>query len=127
MVVLGSVTLPGVARSVGGARRFAVDVLDGDARAGTAELLISEACTNSVRHSRSRSGGMITLTLYDAAGTLRCEVVDEGAATVPTARRDEGAREHGYGVLLIESLADRCGHFNGDRGRLHVWFELDKG
>ncbi|GAA2435780.1 hypothetical protein GCM10010191_58100 [Actinomadura vinacea] len=70
---------------------------------------------------------MITLTLYDTAGALRCEVADEGGPTVPTVRHGVEPREHGYGVLLIESLADRSGHFTGDQGRLHVWFELDKG
>ncbi|MDL4772651.1 MULTISPECIES: ATP-binding protein [Thermomonosporaceae] len=122
--MLGSVTLPGAPESVGHARRFALDVLDSDARADTAELLVSEACTNSVRHSRSRFGGTITLTLHEAEGVLRCEVVDDGAATRPVARTGDELREHGYGVMLIETLADRFGHFMGDEGRLHTWFEL---
>lgn len=149
--VIGSITLAAVPESVGEARHFAAEVLanalgnePGDAaagpgdrpddrrgerpgdreRVGTAELLISEACTNSVVHSRSRFGGKFTLTLLTAGGTLRCEIVDQAGHTVPTRREDGGLRDNGYGVMLIETLADRSGHFT-EGGQLNTWFEID--
>ncbi|MFF5259207.1 ATP-binding protein [Actinomadura viridis] len=127
--VVGTVTLAAVPESVAEARRFAGALLARDPRAETAELLISEACTNSVVHSASRFGGKFTLRLCAAGDALRCEVVDDGSPTVPVRRDGEdGAdgelRENGYGVMLIETLADRSGHFL-DGGRLCTWFELD--
>ncbi|MFC5750321.1 ATP-binding protein [Actinomadura rugatobispora] len=122
--VIGSITLAAVAESVGEARHFAVGILGDGERAGTAELLISEACTNSIVHSESRFGGKFTLTLMGAGDILRCEVVDEGGPTVPTRREEEELRDNGYGVMLIETLAGRSGHYI-ESGHLHTWFELD--
>ncbi|MFI0357830.1 ATP-binding protein [Actinomadura sp. 9N407] len=122
--VIGAITLAAVPESVGEARRFATEALPEGDRTDTAELLISEACTNSVQHSRSRFGGKFTLTLMGSDGTLRCEVVDDGSVTLPTRREGGELRGSGYGVMLIETLADRSGHFvDGDR--LFTWFELD--
>ncbi|MBG6087715.1 ATP-binding protein [Actinomadura viridis] len=124
--MIGTVTLAAVPESVAEARSFAAALLAGDLRAETAELLISEACTNSVVHSESRFGGKFTLRLCAAGDALRCEVVDDGSQTVPVRRdgEDDEPRENGYGVMLIETLADRSGHFLDD-GRLCAWFELD--
>jgi anti-sigma regulatory factor (Ser/Thr protein kinase) len=122
--VIGSITLAAVAESVGEARHFAAGVLGDGERADTAELLISEACTNSVVHSESRFGGKFTLTLLGDGGMLRCEVVDEGGPTVPTRRDESELRDNGYGMMLIETLSSRSGHFV-ESGHLHTWFELD--
>ncbi|MEW2360263.1 ATP-binding protein [Spirillospora sp. NPDC029432] len=122
--VIGTITLAAVPESVGDARRFATETLpDGD-RTDTVELLVSEACTNSVQHSRSRFGGKFTLTLAECDGAVRCEVVDDGSPTLPTRREGGELRGSGYGVMLIETLADRSGHFVEGK-RLHTWFELD--
>ncbi|WP_344598173.1 ATP-binding protein [Actinomadura vinacea] len=125
-MVIGSITLAAVPESVAEAREFASGVLGDGERADTAELLISEACTNSVVHSESRFGGKFTLTLFAAGGVLRCEVVDEGGPTVPTRRDGAELRDSGYGVMLIETLADRAGYFT-ECGRLHTWFEFGQG
>ena len=122
--VIGSITLAAVAESVKQARRFAVAALEDGERARTAELLISEACTNSVVHSESRFGGKFTLTLMSSGGRLRCEVVDEGAPTVPTRREEPELRDNGYGMMLIETLSSCSGHYV-ESGHLHTWFELD--
>lgn len=122
--VIGSITLAAVPESVGEARRFAAETLPEGDRRDTVELLVSEACTNSVQHSRSRFGGKFTFVLSESGGAVRCEVVDEGSATLPTRRKGGELRGSGYGVMLIETLADRSGHFfDGDR--LYTWFELD--
>lgn len=123
-ITLGRVTLPAIAKSVGEARRFAAAVLDGSDRTATAQLLISEACTNSVRHSDSRHGGSFILTLYDCGNSLRCEVIDAGAATTPTRRHGTEPRDHGHSIILIEVLASRSGYDTDATSRLHTWFEL---
>jgi anti-sigma regulatory factor (Ser/Thr protein kinase) len=123
--VLGTITLPAIAENIGRARHFATRLLAGSPLVESAELLISEACTNSVRHSRSREGGTFTLILIDVSGTLRCEVIDSGGPTVPVRRNGAEPRDNGYGVLLIETLSSRSGHYTDDAGRLHTWFEFD--
>jgi serine/threonine-protein kinase RsbW len=120
--LLGSLTLPAVPESVARARRFTKQTLPAGDRTDTVVLLVSEAATNSVSHSRSPE---FTVTLFAACGGVRAEVVDGGGPTVPT-RRDAGAlATSGRGVGLIEDLSDRSGHHRDDAGRLHVWFELD--
>jgi anti-sigma regulatory factor (Ser/Thr protein kinase) len=122
--LIGVVELAAVAPSVALARRFVRDELAGDPRCETAELLVSEACTNSVRHSRSGEGGSFVLALRDRGGVLHCEVVDDGAETLPTRRVGDEPRDNGYGIFLIETLADRFGYTADPSGSLHTWFEL---
>jgi anti-sigma regulatory factor (Ser/Thr protein kinase) len=122
--VLGRVTLPATPESVGEARRFAAKILDDTDRTATAQLLISEACTNSVRHSNSRHGGTFTLALSASGNAIRCEVIDAGASTLPTRRHGTEPREHGHGILLIETLATRFGYDTDETGRLRTWFEI---
>ncbi|WP_165970441.1 ATP-binding protein [Actinomadura sp. 6K520] len=122
--VLGRVSLSAVPESVGQARRFVADVLGDTDRTATAQLLISEACTNSVKHSDSRHGGSFTLTLFDCGSSLRCEVIDAGGPTLPARRQGTDLRDHGHGIVLIEALAVRSGYDIDESGRLHTWFEL---
>lgn len=123
-IILGRTTLPAIPKSVGEARRFAAAVLGDSEHTATAQLLISEACTNSVKHSDSRHGGSFNITLYDCGGCLRCEVIDAGAATTPTRRNGTELRDHGHGLVLIEALAARFGYDTDSSGRLTTWFEL---
>ncbi|MCP2343466.1 ATP-binding protein [Actinomadura rupiterrae] len=122
--LIGAVELNAVASSVALAREFVRHELADDPRCDTAELLVSEACTNSVRHSRSRDGGSFTLALHDRHGVLHCEIVDDGAATLPTRREGDEPRDNGYGIVLIEAMADRFGYTADPSGSLHTWFEL---
>jgi anti-sigma regulatory factor (Ser/Thr protein kinase) len=119
--VLGSVTLPAVPLSVAAARRFAAGLVPAN---DTLILLVSEATTNSVTHSDSRHGGDFTLTLMDVGGAIRTEVVDAGAATLPSRREVAELATCGRGMALIEDLALRSGFSVDDAGRLCTWFEL---
>jgi nitrogen fixation/metabolism regulation signal transduction histidine kinase len=51
---------------------------------------------------------------------FRVEVIDEGSGFV--AKERERDQEGGWGLPLVEELADRWGTFEGST---HVWFELD--
>ncbi|MBW8483496.1 ATP-binding protein [Actinomadura parmotrematis] len=122
--VLGSVTLPAVPRSVPAARRFAAGLLPPGDLADILVLLVSEAATNSVRHSDSRHGGELTLTLYDVGGAVRVDVADAGGATAPERVSRGALATGGRGMAMIEDLADRAGHHGDDAGRRHTWFEI---
>jgi anti-sigma regulatory factor (Ser/Thr protein kinase) len=103
------------------ARRM-VDELDGviaPTAAEQARLLLSEVVTNAVRHGE---GEQIRVML-DAAddGELRCEVTDEGHGFVPKARDKPATDVGGWGLHLVETLAERWGVREGST---HVWFEL---
>jgi hypothetical protein len=83
-----------------------------------ARLRVSELGTHSVR---SGEGEQVSVRLeLDAAGALRCEVVDAGSGfrhSPPAADRDAG----GWGLQLVDRLADQWGVADGST---HVWFEL---
>lgn len=50
-----------------------------------AVLLTSELCTNTLQHTASANGGSFEVTVYRGHDSLRIEVRDDGAKTVPTA------------------------------------------
>lgn len=84
---------------------------------GDVQLLLSELVTNSVTHGDGES--VIVLVDDDVAGTLRCEVIDDGRGFVPRAR--EGRHVGGWGLDLVEQIASSWGVREGST---HVWFEL---
>jgi anti-sigma regulatory factor (Ser/Thr protein kinase) len=90
------------------------------AREQDAELLLSELVTNAVRHG---GDGDLTLHLGRMDHRFRAEVVDQGDGFVPEPRdRDDLRTPGGWGLPLVDSLADRWGTH---RGSTHVWFEIE--
>ena len=88
------------------------------------DLLVSELITNSVRHSGAGRDATIELVAKAATDKVRIEVSDEGPGFDPVA---EARREHyvgGYGLKLVDQLANRWGTSKGPRAR--VWFEIDR-
>jgi anti-sigma regulatory factor (Ser/Thr protein kinase) len=83
-----------------------------------AKLLVSEIVTNSVKYGQ----GDLRLLFDVDGGRLRCEVVDDGGGFTPSARTKPSTEVGGWGLYLVESLADRWGVRDGST---HVWFELD--
>ena len=98
-------------------RRLGREVLE-DVR-----LLVSELVTNSIRHSDAGDGGAVGLEVGVSGGTLRVEVVDHGAGFDPQPRRADDRQDGGWGLYLVDQLADRWGVVKQPRTR--VWFELD--
>jgi len=124
--------LPGRADSAEAARRLMRELL-GSAHPAldTAMLLISELVTNSVMHSRSgRPGGTVTVAVSTGSAGVLIQVRDDGGRTEPhvVAFQPAGAdwvsgTEHGYGLLLVEALADTWGTTSTREGRL-TWCRL---
>ncbi|MEU8268866.1 ATP-binding protein [Sphaerisporangium sp. NPDC049002] len=110
--------------NVGEARLWIRKVLDGHPRCDDAVLLLSEAVTNSVVHTRSTVIG--TVVRMEEDGRVQIEVVDDGAETMPsTCRHSPGDLvESGRGIALIRALSDRWG-FSEESPRCVVWFVLD--
>ena len=114
---------PGAGSQVGRARLFVGDVLDGCPVADDAVLLTSELVTNAIAHTASGMGGKVIVTVYRADTRVRVDVKDDGSDQAPVVHPVGEDRESGFGLGLVELMADRWGHCGGRRGRV-VWFML---
>jgi anti-sigma regulatory factor (Ser/Thr protein kinase) len=88
-------------------------------------LLVSELVTNAVRHAGLASGDPIRLAIDADDGALRVEVLDRGSGFEPRAPAPDPARASGWGLFLVEQLADRWGMEGADPGT-RIWFEVDR-
>lgn len=117
--------LPPVAASAAQARTAVRAVVGARAlgRADDAALLVSEICTNAIKHARSE----LTLRVWAEPARLRISVEDREGATLPKpgrAARGDPEAESGWGLLLVEALADAWGVQTTPGGK-RVWFDLD--
>lgn len=95
----------------------------GDARYRVCELLVSELVTNVVRHTsgeRSIAASDMRVRMY--ADRVRIEVRDDGPGFAPTRRGDDEDPGAGWGLFLVDELADDWGIDSGVQNC--VWFEL---
>jgi anti-sigma regulatory factor (Ser/Thr protein kinase) len=124
LVVLGTVTLPGVGRSVGCARAFVRGLLADLPGRDDVVMAVSETVANAVTHTASGlEGGLVTVTVAAAPGAVLLEVTDDGAAgTRPYVKDDPGA-ETGRGMRIVQGLAARWG-YRADGTRTVVWAEF---
>ena len=83
-------------------------------------LLVSELVTNAVRHA---DGEAVRLVVALTGATLRIEVHDPGRGFELKPPPDDPLRASGWGLVLVEELADRWGVDHSPRTR--VWFEMD--
>jgi anti-sigma regulatory factor (Ser/Thr protein kinase) len=90
----------------------------------TLQLLISELVTNSVRHAALGSTDRVRLDVRIIPGAIRVEVRDPGPGFEPSAQPPTPYQEAGWGLHIVERLADRWGVLQ-DRATV-VWFELDR-
>jgi anti-sigma regulatory factor (Ser/Thr protein kinase) len=86
----------------------------------TLRLLVTELVSNSVRHAHSET--VILKVLVGRAAVLT-EVTDEGPGFDPTDAGTPGTDDSGWGLFLVERLADRWG-VHQDPEATKVWFEL---
>lgn len=117
--------LPGIPQAASAARELAHQLL-GDAHpaAQTVMLLISELVTNAIVHSRSGApGGTLTVALCPGAAGVLIQVCDAGGPSEPClapipGEAGQAAAEHGYGLLLVDALADSWGSLSSPEGRV---------
>ncbi|MEV5340305.1 ATP-binding protein [Streptomyces sp. NPDC052676] len=83
-----------------------------------AENVIAELAVNAATHGRV-PGRDFRLTLYVVARTLRVEVTDTRAECLPRLGP-------GYGLRLVDALADRWGVAAGPSPRKTVWAEISR-
>jgi anti-sigma regulatory factor (Ser/Thr protein kinase) len=111
-----------------GEGRHALDRLEGaidDDQLSELRLLVTELLTNSIRHGVADGRGWITLNVDVYANALRVVVRDNGPGFVPEPEpRPHLDRPGGWGLCLVDRLADRWGVECDDRTA--VWFEMDR-
>ena len=88
-------------------------------------LLVSELVTNSVRHADMPPPGRVSLEVSVDSRKIHVEVEDNGRGFEPSRRRDGQSKAGGWGLYLVERLADRWGVVRNHLTR--VWFEIDLG
>lgn len=117
--------LPGTPESAGAARQLASELLgDGHPAAEAVMLVISELVTNAIVHSRSGApGGTVTVALCPGPAGVLVQVRDDGGPCEPriaglAAADTANGAERGYGLLLVEALADSWGTFASPDGRI---------
>ena len=118
------VTLPNGEGAVRLARQVTRDVLARWRLAhmeDTAVLLVSELVTNAVRHARDTYA--IALDLEFGESGLRIEVQDADPCW-PHRRTPGRLDESGFGLVLVDALADMWGVRDTATGKA-VWAELD--
>jgi anti-sigma regulatory factor (Ser/Thr protein kinase) len=121
-----SFTVPGGKRAAGVARRTVLSSkagLPGVIRHRLA-LLLSELVTNAIQHGGAGPHETIQVRLASTRRRVRVEVFDPGSRS--GGPRDRLEQESGgYGLLLVDHLADGWGREETDTGGSLAWFELD--
>ncbi|MFG3158735.1 ATP-binding protein [Streptomyces sp. NPDC048232] len=92
-----------------------------------ARLIVAELATNAALHGRVPGRSFRLALSVIPPGTLRIEVTDTRGDRLPVSpRRTVGGHAgSGYGLLLVEELADRWGVRCGPVLSKTVWAELD--
>lgn len=124
-----SLRLSPVPGSVMQARR-AVDQLAGSVSDGSLEdvrLMVSELVSNSIRHAHLRPEDGIEVTFDVRGNLLHTTVRDGGTGFLPSVQATrtttvEPAHDCGWGLYLVDRLADRWGV--SASGPTTVWFDM---
>ncbi|MDQ3586976.1 MAG: ATP-binding protein [Actinomycetota bacterium] len=88
----------------------------------TVRLLVTELVTNSVRHTDATA---VELRVHVTEPRVRLEVSDPGSGFEFEERTPGQSPEGGWGLYLVDRLADRWGVTNAE-GVSRVWAELDR-
>jgi anti-sigma regulatory factor (Ser/Thr protein kinase) len=118
-----SFSVPGGKRAAGMARRSVLSVqvdLPSSIRHRLA-LLLSELVTNAIQHGGAGPHETVQVKVASSTEKVRVEVFDPGANGAPRDRLEEGG---GYGLLLVDRLADDWGRGATTSGGSIAWFEL---
>jgi anti-sigma regulatory factor (Ser/Thr protein kinase) len=85
-------------------------------------LLVTELIANSVKHA---SADAVGLKVVVAQAAVLVEVRDEGPGFEPADRTEEQDKASGWGLFLVDRLADRWGVAQEEEAT-RVWFELKR-
>jgi anti-sigma regulatory factor (Ser/Thr protein kinase) len=85
----------------------------------TLQLLVTELVANSVRHAAADT---VTLRVVVGKSAVRTEVTDPGPGFDPATTGAPRADHSGWGLFLVERLAERWGVSRAGR-TTRVWFE----
>jgi anti-sigma regulatory factor (Ser/Thr protein kinase) len=85
-----------------------------------ARLLVTELVGNSVKHAGAESVGLEVIV---TRSSVWAEVTDEGPGFEPLSEQQMTADDSGWGLFLVERLADRW-EVSNDGARTRVSFEL---
>jgi anti-sigma regulatory factor (Ser/Thr protein kinase) len=110
------------------AARLALDNLDAELDPVLAQdlrLLVTEAVKNSVQHAGVGPEDSIGLKIALKPELVRIEVTDNGPGFEPDASRPDEDEVSGWGLFLIDQLAERWGVMQ-ENGTT-VWFEVTRG
>lgn len=112
---------PGNRSSVPLIRAWTLEHVPADVR-DAAALMVSEAATNALLHSRSGlPGGTITISIRPLDdGAIRIAVTDQGDTASPA---PDPARNGGRGLALIHAFTRDCGLTGGPNGHT-FWADL---
>ena len=116
--------LAGVPAAPTAARSVVVQALSGrvDGQVlADAELVVSELVTNSVQHGGPSADESVRVDVAVSDGVVRLEV-DNPAASSTIAASDPDSDRSGFGLRIVEALADAWGVSR--EGHTRVWVEL---
>jgi two-component sensor histidine kinase len=85
-------------------------------------LLTSELVNNAVRHGGADKGELIGVAVWPTTDGIAVEVSDAGPGFTPHERDEPLDEPGGWGLVLVERMAERWGVVRD--GRTRVWFEL---
>jgi anti-sigma regulatory factor (Ser/Thr protein kinase) len=97
--------------------------LEPDALGETIPLLVTELVANSVRHAGADETSAIDLKVSMSQRCARVEVADEGPGFEAIPRQPDLMGGGGFGLVLVDRLADRWGMVMDHPSR--IWFEID--
>jgi anti-sigma regulatory factor (Ser/Thr protein kinase) len=86
----------------------------------TARLLVSELVTNGIVHGATDRPLEVDVEMSESG--LRVDVMDQGLGFARRPGTDAPDYSGGFGLFLVEELADRWGIVRN--GKTCVWFEL---
>ncbi|MFE9097807.1 ATP-binding protein [Streptomyces sp. NPDC007264] len=92
-----------------------------------ARLVVAELAANAAVHGRFPGRSFRLTLVVTASAVLRIEVADAQGDRLPTRTRAAGGppAASGYGLLLVEELANRWGVRCGPVPGKSVWAEID--
>jgi anti-sigma regulatory factor (Ser/Thr protein kinase) len=87
-------------------------------------LVLSELVSNAVQHGGAGPTETVRVRVTTSPSRLRVEVVDPGWGDAEPPERIQHP-DGGYGLLLVEHLADGHGREATGNGGSLAWFEID--